>query len=393
MRKTLYIRADGGAAQGLGHVQRCLSIADAWVELGGRVCFLTADKNPAALLESRGYQAVALEKIRGLLDVNLSAKHDAAPEGADLPKSYCILNTLYTDMASELPMLQKIFPEPNLLKSAQATDGAKNSSAKPLLLLDSYHVTKDYLQALAPYVTIAMPDDFGEGFHKVDILINYNSFAEDVTYPAESKTLLGMTFAPLRAEFRNLPYAVTTKVENVLLTVGGSDAYDLSGQILESLLGKEKTAALTYHVICGPFSPHLSHLEEIKNRQKQAGLNNVILHQNVTNMAELMQGCDAAISAGGSTLYELCAVGVPTLCFSFVDNQKKIVEGFAKKGLMAYTGNFLTQQAALFEGLRDTLETFIEDQNSREFYSAAMKAAVDAKGALRLAKALQDHID
>lgn len=39
-------------------------------------------------------------------------------------------------------------------------------------------------------------------------------------------------------------------------------------------------------------------------------------------MSELMQQCDMAVSAAGSTLYELCACGMPTITYVLADNQK-----------------------------------------------------------------------
>ena len=45
------------------------------------------------------------------------------------------------------------------------------------------------------------------------------------------------------------------------------------------------------------------------------------IHKNITNMSDYMRGCEMAVSAGGTTLFELCACGIPTVCFSFAENQ------------------------------------------------------------------------
>ena len=66
------------------------------------------------------------------------------------------------------------------------------------------------------------------------------------------------------------------------------------------------------------------------------------IHCNVTNMAELMAESEVALSAGGSTLYELCAVGVPVIAFSFAENQERLVQTFVKRGIAQYGGNYRT---------------------------------------------------
>ena len=56
-------------------------------------------------------------------------------------------------------------------------------------------------------------------------------------------------------------------------------------------------------------------------------------------MADLMLQSTIAVSAGGSTLYELCACCVPTVTLSYADNQLGNVKGFDSRGLMDYAGN------------------------------------------------------
>ena len=48
-------------------------------------------------------------------------------------------------------------------------------------------------------------------------------------------------------------------------------------------------------------------------------------------MWECMQNAMVAITAGGTTVTELGCMGVPIVCFSFVDNQEKIVKVFYER--------------------------------------------------------------
>lgn len=87
-------------------------------------------------------------------------------------------------------------------------------------------------------------------------------------------------------------------------------------------------------------------------------------------------------------MYELCAVGVPILCFSFVDNQEKIVETFVQKGLVRYGGNYLTEKEEMPKKIVGHLCHLTQDQEARAEYSARERELVDGRGAARIAEAL-----
>ena len=116
---------------------------------------------------------------------------------------------------------------------------------------------------------------------------------------------------------------------------------------------------------------------------------NIHLYQNISDMAGLMKQCDIAIAAGGSTLYELSAVGVPTLCFAFVDNQEQIVDTFYQEGYVVYGGNYRKEKEHFAENLAASLEVLAGNEESRRQFSSKMRSLVDGKGAGRIAEALR----
>ncbi len=65
----------------------------------------------------------------------------------------------------------------------------------------------------------------------------------------------------------------------------------------------------------------------------------ISLHENVTDMANLICSCDVAISAAGSTLYEQCACRIPTLTYILVDYSMLGVHGSEKRGIMKCAGD------------------------------------------------------
>lgn len=342
----IWIRADGGKEIGTGHIMRCLSVAAALRQMGEQVCFLVADDSPVPLLEAGG-------------------------------QSYRVLGSSYRNLEKELSVLLPVFRE----------------SPKSLFLADSYFVTAEYLRQVRELMPVCYMDDRGISSLPIDLLINYNIFAERSLYGEESCTnregvcktdyLLGTEYAPLRQEFQKAGTPVKEKVERVLITTGGADRYDLAGRILRQALQEPAIDDLEYCVVSGVYNQYLTQLLELERHNK-----NVHIFSNVSNMAKLMQSCDIAVSAGGSTMYELCAVGVPILCFSFVDNQEKIVEGFAQRKVVCFAGNYLSQGERMIRMLTEHIALLRNSVDLRRAYSAKERELVDGQGAVRIASRL-----
>ncbi len=337
----IWIRADANQEIGAGHVMRCLSIATRLQKCGQEVLFILADDGAAALLSARG-------------------------------QKYIVLHTDYSRPEDELglfcPMLSEEKPE--------------------LLLIDSYFVTPCYVREVGKYTRTVYMDDKFSFPCPADGVINYNIYGELLPYREEAqdksrKFFLGCSYAPLRDEFQAISYQVEEKAEDVLITTGGSDKYNLAGKILRCALLDGEGGKLQYHVVSGSFNSNLPELTAVS--QKHA---NVHIYQDVRNMAELMKQCDIAVTAGGSTMYELCAVGVPIICFSFVDNQERIVETFVDKGLVCYGGNYLKEKDELPKRVVEHIRLLAESKALREGYSRREKKLVDGRGAERIAQEL-----
>lgn len=375
------IRADANSKIGMGHVMRCLSVADALLKRGEEVLFVTADDTPVPLLTKKGVP-------------------------------YCVLHTDYADMEAELPELWEVLRElPQGAESPDAALAQKNTS----ILVDSYYVTEKYLAALKKRITTIYMDDIYAFSYPVDMLINYNIYGEEMGYEkdaafADTKLLLGTEYVPLREEFSaGAGYAQSRKelsaeTENVtpaedrlhqtaeqgrtadggiLITTGGSDSFNLAGQLLMEAMKYDALKEKEYHVVSGSLNPHIGELQALAQKHE-----NIHIHCNVTNMAELMAESEVALSAGGSTLYELCAVGVPVIAFSFAENQERLVQTFVKRGIAQYGGNYRTDGNKMIQNTIAGLETLLEDENLRTEYRKKARTLVDGKGAERIAEAL-----
>ncbi len=293
MQIMIAIRVDANEHIASGHAMRCLSVADALSSLGAIVVFITADDTALDMIKARGFEAVCL-------------------------------NTDWNDKDSELdvlvPKLEELHPD--------------------MVLIDSYQVTENYLAALSSVAKTAYIDDLNAFDYPVDVVIDYSVYAQDLDYPPNKTYLLGTYYVPLRAQFAipadKLDRIVSDRASfsRILLTSGASDPYHIAGKIMRSVLEEPALDKYSLTVIKGRFwdDPLVSDLaKEYRDR--------VLLLENVEDMADTMAQSSLAVSAGGSTLYELCACLVPTVTFSYADNQLGNVGGFAKRDIMAYAGD------------------------------------------------------
>ena len=250
-----------------------------------------------------------------------------------------------------------------------------------MLLIDSYYVSDAYLQRLTEQVWTAYIDDKSFHSYPVNMIINYNIYGDRSLYhPEPAYSLMGAAYAPLRPEFRNVEYHVREQAEAVLLTTGGSDRYDLAGLILRAV---PKEIPVVFHVVSGIFNPHYDELCRMALADDR-----IRVHRNVSRMSELMKECDIAITAGGSTMYELSAIGVPMISFSFVDNQEKIVETFYQKKITCYGGNYLTEGDLMPGRIVEHMTELMQSRELREHYSSLERHLVDGNGASRIAEEL-----
>jgi len=339
------IRADGNAEIGAGHLMRCLTIADELQRLAGRqeILFVCADLHSAEMAQSRGYEAFVLESDPREMEAELSA----------------------------WPRIPGIHKKTNVI------------------LVDSYFVTKYYLREIAEYGTVTLLDDMGKECFPVDRVINYNAFADRGCYEtlygdSDTELILGSAYIPVRAQFRGKPYRVRERAGDILITTGGGDKDNIAGQILKRVWEKEAEviakAGINYHLVIGSFNPHF---EEMKALERQSA--NIRIYHNVQDMAELMCRCDLAVTAGGSTVYELAAVGVPFICFSYAENQEKIAEYFHREEIAFYAGAYHRDPEAVLERIAEQTIALAQDYNKRnECYFNERKLA-DGLGAERLA--------
>ena len=336
--KVILIRTDANEQIGGGHVMRCLAIAHALVNKGENVIFVTADSKADGLIKSHGFENICLHSD-------------------------------FTDIENE--QLDKVV----------AAAGAD------LLILDSYYVTERLFDTLKAVVQTAYLDDLNKSRWNTDYLINYNIYANVFDYSRYDGTrtvlLLHPRYAPLRAEFIGISGHTIKDVEDVFVSAGGADPEHISEKIMEGIV--PDYPEVRFHFVVGALNPELEKLKMMAE-----GYANIILHINEQHMADLMKRCDIAVSAAGSTLYELCACGTPAITYLLADNQLVGGEQFEKQGIMLNAGDCRNDPGFIVR-LKKTFGELMNDESLRLNLSGSMQRVVDGYGAYRIADELRRH--
>ena len=331
----ILFRADGNPTVGSGHIMRCLSLADGFSGIGQSAVFITADDHLQNMIRQRGYECI-------------------------------VLHTEYDRMEDELPallpVLKRIHPR--------------------CVLLDSYFVTPDYMSAVKREAPLVYVDDLNAFDYPADLVVNYTLYGDKLPYPPNKTYLLGPEYALLRKEFQNVPRRkAAAQVKNVLLSTGGADPEHVALSCVQYLRG-QPFDGIAYHVIIGGMNRSAAEIEGLT-----AGCPHIVLHRSVSDMRSLMLQCDAAISAAGTTLFELCACGVPTVTYVLADNQIMNAASFEEAGLMLNAGD-IRKKDCFAQDIFELLKFLIDDIGLRQRMVEQMQTLVDGNGAARLAAAL-----
>lgn len=270
--------------------------------------------------------------------------------------------------------------EVRLLNEEILIDQLKENEAD-LLITDSYFVREIYFEETKKiFKKTAYIDDTNKYYFNVDFLINQNIDAKDFHYKVncDTRLLLGTDYLLLRDEFRNLQKKnIKDNVEDIMITIGGADPYKLTEKIL-NYVGKMD---YKFHVIIGPSFDDTSFIEKSKN-------SNIRFYYNA-NMFEIMSKCDMAISACGSTLYELSACGVPTLGIIIADNQQGIAKKLNDMNIILNLGWYNKINK---DDLINNINKLACDYTLRKCLSERASKLIDGKGVERMTKALYDYI-
>ena len=289
-----------------------------------------------------------------------------------------------------VPVLMVLDPgaEAAAARSAEAgitaTEGALDVDAGwGVCVLDGYEFTPADYVYYASVAPLAVFDDLGDPAPVASLVINATPGLSGDRWGGQP-ALLGSRFAPIRPEFAALAdHAVPAMPEHILVTLGRTPAHAEAERVLDAIeaaRNHEFDPEVTLILPAAAEAP--DSLRRIIDRPSQR----ISMLESVSDMAAMLVETDLVIGAGGVSLLERMAAGVPSVSIVLADNQRAAIQGAAALG--ATRACELDDDSATGENLEEAIWRLARDPDLRAAMARAGRNAVDDKGAKRIADAL-----
>ncbi len=257
-----------------------------------------------------------------------------------------------------------------------------------LLVVDHYGRDRAFESACRSFASRIMAiEDQPRRRHDCDVLLDPTPGRRVTDYrqlvPEGCRLLLGPSYALLRGQFAQkrekalAARARRERAERLFVSLGMTDPRNLTAAVLQGIA--ESGTGLAIDLVIGSAAPHLSDL-----RRLIIALDlDVRLHVDTDDVAALMAEADLAIGAAGSSSFERCCLGLPSLIVVAADNQRDIAATLLASGAVEEVG-----QAGLSNGIAEALRRLCTDRKARAAMAEAAAKLCDGRGAYRVAEAL-----
>jgi UDP-2,4-diacetamido-2,4,6-trideoxy-beta-L-altropyranose hydrolase len=299
---NVVFRVDASLKIGIGHVMRCLTLAQILSGKGAKIDFICRELEGNLIheIQIRGFNVLTLKPYK---EINIDKK---------LPNSHLL----------EVTQKQDAEDCKNILRKTK-TDW---------LIVDHYGIDEDWHKELSYfYNNIMVIDDLADRKHQCNILLDQTFGRSSLDYnnlvPESCHLLIGSQYALLRSEFTKWRHYSLTRRKNpefvkLLISMGGIDSGNFTEQVLNNIGECNLPHNLEVTILMGKLAPFL---ERVKNKASKLSCTTIV-KVDIDNIAETMANSDFAIGAPGSTTWERCCLGVPSLLIIQAENQKFIAQ-------------------------------------------------------------------
>ncbi|XQW85878.1 UDP-2,4-diacetamido-2,4,6-trideoxy-beta-L-altropyranose hydrolase [Thalassotalea piscium] len=347
---NIAVRVDSSYQIGIGHVMRCITLAaEIKKQIKADIIFLcrAAEGSVKNKIEAAGFEYIELSA--GIDDPTSTLQHGHW------------LRASQADDANEFIDALK----------------AKNINYLDLIIVDHYGIDHEWHKSVQNFTKkIFVIDDLGDRKHNCDYLLDQTFSCNNSKYTQlvkeECQQMLGTQFALLRPEFEERK--TSQKSDSALLVMfGGTDPDNLTLQALKVI----RTLSHFKHVnvVLNDTAKYLTEVSEYCRSNKLFSL-----HISPNNIAELMANSVLAIGAAGTTSWERCALGLPTVVVIQAYNQREIASNLKKAGVISYI-----ESTDIEKKLETEIRNWLIKLSSEYNIVDKCLAICDGKGAKRVA--------
>ncbi|MBM7484102.1 UDP-2,4-diacetamido-2,4,6-trideoxy-beta-L-altropyranose hydrolase [Bradyrhizobium sp. USDA 3686] len=364
MQQTV-VRVDASVQMGMGHLTRCLTLANALAEGGIRSCFLLRGHAAglASLVEGNRHAVRLLPDPRAAISAEMT--------GAGSGYAHWLPTTWQRDAEQTCQAMDEIGSADWLIVDHYALDARWENACR-----------RDGLRILAI-------DDLADRSHDCDILLDQNLVLQmDTRYRDRVSEacvqLFGPRYALLRPEFaeqRRLSTGRSGEIGRILVCYGGSDPTNETAKAVQAIASLA-SPRMAVDVVIGHSNPHAESIMRICSALPHAEV-----HRGANNLAELMRRADLSIGAGGVMSWERCCLGLPSVVVDIAANQVGALTALAEAGAALYLGSAASVTA---ETLADAIRSLRADSARARALAEAAFALADGEGRNRVAARMSE---
>ncbi|WP_129691776.1 UDP-2,4-diacetamido-2,4,6-trideoxy-beta-L-altropyranose hydrolase [Gottfriedia acidiceleris] len=297
INKNIFFRVDASYEIGTGHVMRCLTLAHLFTNLDINISFICRDLpgNLNKLIVDLGYKVHILPGSTKVTE----------PKIVESPYEGWLKVDWKTDVIQTVDIISKV-------------------TTNSCLLIDHYAIDSNWEKLFYSYTgkQIIVIDDLANRSHFCNILldqnISNNKERYDALVPINCVKFIGTEYVILRTEFYVEKIKLKErdgKIRRILVFFGGSDPTNETLKTIQ-VLTKPAYSDIHIDIVVGDTNLNKELIRSLCNK-----VPNFYFHCQINYIAELMRLADISIGAGGTTTWERCYLGVPTLTIVTAENQ------------------------------------------------------------------------
>ena len=290
---SVVFRVDASINIGIGHVMRCLTLADEIKKTDSDILFVCSalEGNLKRLINIRGFEV-------SLINHDLEVKNN---------QNF----SWYQDVNETIGIIKNIKPT--------------------WLIIDHYGIDYLWHDKIRKYTNqIMVIDDLANRQMYCDLLLDNTIGRKPKDYYLlvnnDCELLLGPEYSLIRHEFREYRLLSSKKqfkdfaIRNILVSMGGMDFNNITEDVINSIFALDWSPELVVNVVLSEMAPNI---RSVLKLSKKTNINiNIIISPK--SMAKLMFEADISIGASGSSAWERCSLGLPTLAICSAENQLDI---------------------------------------------------------------------
>lgn len=343
--ELIYVfRVDASREIGTGHLMRCFNLGETFQQNGSEVHFICRDLGfpLAELFQNRNFKL-----------------HLLAQPGSNRP-----------------------FEKENY-DADETIEYLKSLPTKcEWLIVDHYNIEASWEALLRPYCQrLLVIDDLANRHHHCNILLDQNYYENGAKryeqwVNKDCIQLLGPNYILLQDKFKRsmIDARIRQSVSAILINFGGIDLPNETLKALHAALQSSKEVAI--HVVVGTSCPHKSEIEALCAQFSQCHY-----YCQTSKLDELVSQADLAIGAGGVSLWERIALGLPSIVTSIADNQRQILEDVSNTQCIHYLGS--ASQVSI-ETYLEAIRQYMNNPESLEAMSERCMDWIDGQGCERV---------